>query len=151
MTHTLLSSVKHSFPSVPLICAYRVVRQQSGIVIQNKPAVLPPFHNISPFAERALHDRRHLYFTWLRFRGEEQWAEKTPLLRHRRTARVVWWVDELSHIISYHIIITSVSYQVRGLDHSYYKQRCCGDGYLFWPHYIVIWSLSETIETSYTG
>lgn len=40
---------------------YRVVGQQAGVVVQNKPAVLPAFHDVSPLAKRPLHDGRHLY------------------------------------------------------------------------------------------
>lgn len=47
-------------PPGPPAAPHRVVGEQPGVVVQHEPAVLPALHHIGPFAQRALHDRRHL-------------------------------------------------------------------------------------------
>lgn len=40
---------------------YSIVWEQPGVIVQYEPAVLPPLHDVSPFAQRPLHDGRHFY------------------------------------------------------------------------------------------
>lgn len=82
--------VSHFFPSICLRSAYRIIRQQSSIVIQNKPPILPTFHDVSPFAQRSFHDGRHLY-AWPQFRGEEQMRRKKQRFCVITRSRVCSW------------------------------------------------------------
>ncbi len=85
---------------------YSIVWEQPGVIVQYEPAVLPPLHDVSPFAQRPLHDGRH-FFTCLSARGEERAARKTMRLTSRAElclalgwllalqsyicARCAWW------------------------------------------------------------
>lgn len=55
-----LSRSPGSSPARPAAAPHRVVGEEPGVIVQHEPAVLPALHDIGPFAQRALHDRRHL-------------------------------------------------------------------------------------------
>lgn len=46
----------------PITLAHRVVGQQSGVLVQHEPAILPALHHVRPLAQCALQDRHRIGF-----------------------------------------------------------------------------------------
>ncbi len=63
------------------ITTYSIVWEQPGVIVQYEPAVLPPLHDVSPFAQRPLHDGRHFLLAWV-LAGRSARREKPCVWRH---------------------------------------------------------------------
>lgn len=62
---------------------YSIIWQQPGVIVQYEPAVLPPLHDVSPFAQRPLHDGRHFYtFAWVLAGRRSARRQKPCVWRH---------------------------------------------------------------------
>ncbi|ETE69224.1 Calreticulin, partial [Ophiophagus hannah] len=78
------------FQRGPSFHIHRVIGKQSSVVVEHEPAVLPTFHQVGPFAQRTLHDGRHLgsrlNYTLLLVRFSytiDGWQERWVLSKHR--------------------------------------------------------------------